>query len=72
MGRKTRTKKIRTREMYLTAKTIGGAVLTKTSHGMVLLNTMKHYCYQKPYKNDEYQSIMLQNISRMAKQMKGV
>ena len=70
MARKTHTKQMRTREMFLTAKMFGGPKYTDTSNGKILLNVMKHYCLQKPYENEEYNSIMLYEISKIAKQRK--
>ena len=35
-----------------------------TSHGQVLLNIWKHFCYHKPYANEEYEVIMLAEIKR--------
>lgn len=67
MGRKTHTKKIRTREMYLAGKAFG-PVMMNTIHGTVLLNVMKHYCYNKPYENQEYEAIMLHQVRQMFKQ----
>ena len=68
MARKTHTKKMRTRDMFLTAKMMGGPVLHDTQNGKVLLNVMKHYCLQKPYENEEYEQIMFYSISKLAKQ----
>lgn len=64
MGRKVHMKKIRTREEYLAAKTLGGPVLTNTSTGSVLLNVWKHYCLKRPYRNTEYQALMLYEIKK--------
>ena len=64
MARKTHTKKMRTREEFLVVKNIGAPIMMSTSHGKVLLNIWKHYCYKKPYNNDEYQSIMFYEIKR--------
>ena len=64
MARKTHTKQERTREEFMVAKHIGAAVPMSTSHGTVLLNIWKHFCYHKPYNNDEYQSIMFAEIRR--------
>jgi len=64
MARKTHTKQIRTREEYMVAKHIGAPVLMSTSHGQVLLNIWKHFCYHKPYKNTEYEAIMYSEIKR--------
>ena len=64
MARKTHTKQERTREEFLVAKQLGAPVIMNTSHGGVLLNIWKHYCYKKPYGNDEYQSIMFAEIKR--------
>lgn len=64
MARKTHTKKIRTREEYMVAKHIGAPVLMRTSHGQTLLNIWKHFCYHKPYENEEYEVIMLSEIKR--------
>ncbi len=64
MARKTHTKKERTREEFLVAKQLGAPVVMSTSHGNVLLNIWKHYCYKKPYNNDEYQSLMFYEIKR--------
>lgn len=64
MARKTHTKKVRTREEFLAAKNLGAPVMMKTSHGDVLLNIWKRYCYKKPYSNDEYNSLMFYEIRR--------
>ena len=64
MARKTHTKQERTREEYMVAKHIGAPVLMNTSHGQVLLNIWKHFCYHKPYANEEYEVIMLAEIKR--------
>ena len=64
MARKTHTKQIRSREEFLVAKNIGAPVVMNTSSGPVLLNIWKHFCYHKPYNNDEYQSIMFAEIKR--------
>lgn len=64
MARKTHTKQERTREEFMVAKHIGAPVMMNTSHGSVLLNIWKHFCYHKPYENDEYQSIMFAEIKR--------
>ncbi len=64
MARKTHTKKIRTREEFLVAKNIGAPVKMNTSHGQVLLNIWKHFCYHKPYENEEYEAIMFAEIKR--------
>ena len=64
MARKVHTKQIRSREEFMVAKHIGAPVMMNTSHGNVLLNIWKHYCYKKPYENDEYQSIMFAEIKR--------
>ena len=64
MARKTHTKKMRTREEFMVAKNIGAPVIMGTSHGGVLLNVWKHFCYHTPYKNDEYEAIMFAEIKR--------
>ena len=64
MARKTHTKQMRTREEYLVAKNIGAPVIMSTSHVQVLLNIWKHFCYHTPYKNEEYEVIMLSEIKR--------
>ena len=64
MARKTHTKQMRTREEYVVAKNIGAPILMDTSHGKVLLNIWKHFCYHEPYENEEYQIIMLAEIKR--------
>ena len=64
MARKTHTKKELTREEYMVAKNIGAPVLMSTSNGRVLLNIWKHFCYHKPYNNEEYEVIMLAEIKR--------
>ena len=64
MARKTHTKKERTREEYMVARHVGAPVLRETSNGKVLLNIWKHFCYHKPYKNEEYEAIMFAEIKR--------
>lgn len=64
MARKTHTKKERTREEYMVARHVGAPVLMETSNGKVLLNIWKHFCYHKPYKNEEYEAIMFAEIKR--------
>lgn len=64
MGRKVHIKKTRSRDEYLAAKSLGGPVLVNTSTGNVLLNVWKHYCLKRPYKNFEYQALMLYEIKK--------
>ena len=64
MARKTHTKQMRTREEALAAKHIGAPILMSTSNGQILLNVWKHFCYHKPYKNEEYEAMMLSEIKR--------
>lgn len=64
MARKTHTKQERTREEFMVAKHIGAPLMMSTSNGQVLLNVWKHFCYHKPYKNAEYDSIMYAEIKR--------
>lgn len=64
MGRKIHMKKIRSRDEYNAVKAIGAPVLVETTHGKILLNLMKHYIYKKPYKDEEYQSLMIYEIKK--------
>ena len=64
MARKIHTKQERTREEYMVARHVGAPVLMETSSGKVLLNIWKHFCYHKPYKNEEYEAIMFAEIKR--------
>jgi hypothetical protein len=64
MARKVHTKKERTREEFLAAKSIGGSVPMSTSHGTINLNIVKHFCLHKPYENDEFEAIMFAEMKR--------
>ena len=64
MARKIHTKQERTREEFLVAKNIGAPIMMNTLNGKVLLNIWKHFCYHKPYKNDEYQNLMYYEIKK--------
>lgn len=64
MARKVHTKKVRSRQDFLAAKSLGAPVIMNTPHGNIALNTWKHFCLHKPYENDVYETMMFAEIRR--------
>lgn len=66
-----RRKRLVPREQKMVARIVGKAKEYSTTHGKIYLNPLKRSLKNKPYKNEEFNEIMREEVNMTIEMLKG-